>query len=65
VRSIAYLLTDLKKATRPIKSFIDSLEQEEEPFVPSQKGPKSTKDGGNQKAKYNALRTDEKASEPA
>jgi hypothetical protein len=31
----AYLLTDLKKATRPIKAFIDMLEREEDPLVPS------------------------------
>jgi predicted DNA-binding transcriptional regulator AlpA len=31
----AYLLTDLKKAARPIRSFIDAMEQEEEPLVPS------------------------------
>jgi predicted DNA-binding transcriptional regulator AlpA len=33
----AYLLTDLKKATKPIRSFIEQLEQEEDPLVPSQK----------------------------
>jgi predicted DNA-binding transcriptional regulator AlpA len=30
----AYLLTDLKKAAKPIKSFIDMLEQEDSPLVP-------------------------------
>ncbi|MEO6887844.1 MAG: helix-turn-helix domain-containing protein [Ktedonobacteraceae bacterium] len=30
----AYLLTDLKRATKPIKAFIDKLEQENEPLVP-------------------------------
>lgn len=30
----AYVLTDLKKATQPIKAFIDKLEQESEPLVP-------------------------------
>lgn len=30
----AYLLTDLKKATKPIRAFIDKLEQESEPLVP-------------------------------
>lgn len=30
----AYLLTDLKKATKPIIAFIDRLEQENEPFLP-------------------------------
>ena len=30
----AYLLTDIKKAARPIRSFIDMLEQEESPLVP-------------------------------
>ncbi|MEO8955769.1 MAG: helix-turn-helix domain-containing protein [Ktedonobacteraceae bacterium] len=33
----AYLLTDLKKATKPIRSFIDRLEQENEPLVPPPK----------------------------
>jgi hypothetical protein len=33
----AYLLTDLKKATQPIKSFMEILEQEERPLVPSPK----------------------------
>ncbi len=33
----AYLLTDLNKATKPISSFIDMLEQEDHPFVPPQK----------------------------
>lgn len=33
----AYLLTDLKKATKPIKAFIDRLEEESEPLVPSPK----------------------------
>ncbi len=31
----AYLLTDLRKATKPIKTFIDRLEEESEPFVRS------------------------------
>ena len=30
----AYLLIDIKKAAKPIRSFIDMLEQEESPFVP-------------------------------
>ena len=30
----AYLLTDLRKATKPIRAFIDKLEQENEPLVP-------------------------------
>lgn len=33
----AYLLTDLKRATKPIKSFIDRLEEESGPLVPSPK----------------------------
>jgi len=33
----AYVLTDLKKATKPIRSFIEKLEQEENPLVPSPK----------------------------
>lgn len=33
----AYILTDIKKATRPIKAFIDTLERETNPLVPSQK----------------------------
>ena len=33
----AYLLTDLKKATKPMKAFIDILEKEENPPVPSPK----------------------------
>jgi|GraSoiStandDraft_16_1057320.scaffolds.fasta_scaffold278658_1 hypothetical protein len=33
----AYLLTDLKKATKPIRAFIDRLEQENEPLVPPPK----------------------------
>ena len=33
----AYLLTDLKKATKPIKAFIARLEEESEPLVPSLK----------------------------
>ena len=33
----AYLLTDLKKATKPIKAFIERLEEEREPPVPSPK----------------------------
>src|SRR6266567_4313998 len=33
----AYLLTDLKKATKPIKAFIERLEEESEPLVPSSK----------------------------
>jgi predicted DNA-binding transcriptional regulator AlpA len=36
----AYLLTDFKKATRPIKAFIDKLDQEESPLVPSHKARK-------------------------
>lgn len=30
----AYLLTDINRAARPIRSFIDTLEQEESPLVP-------------------------------
>jgi hypothetical protein len=30
----AYLLIDLKKATKPIRAFIDRLEQEDEPLIP-------------------------------
>ncbi len=33
----AYLLTNLRKATAPIRSFVERLEQEDEPFVPSQR----------------------------
>lgn len=33
----AYLLTDIKRVSKPIRSFIDTLEQEENPLVPSQK----------------------------
>jgi predicted DNA-binding transcriptional regulator AlpA len=33
----AYLLTDLKKATGPIRAFIDRLEQENEPLLPPPK----------------------------
>ncbi len=33
----AYLLTDIRKATKPIRSFIDTLEQEEDTLVPSPK----------------------------
>lgn len=33
----AYLLTDIKKATKPIRAFINMLEQEEHPFVPMPK----------------------------
>jgi predicted DNA-binding transcriptional regulator AlpA len=33
----AYLLTDLKKATKPIRAFIDRLEQEDEPLMPPPK----------------------------
>ncbi|QBD74804.1 DNA-binding protein [Ktedonosporobacter rubrisoli] len=33
----AYLLTDLRKAIQPIKSFIDNLEEEGESFIPSPK----------------------------
>lgn len=36
----AYLLTDFKRATKPIRSFIDMLEQEETPLVPPQKDKK-------------------------
>lgn len=38
----AYLLTDLKRATHPIKTFIDKLEQEESLLVPSLKKKKAT-----------------------
>lgn len=34
----AYLLTDLKRATQPIRSFIDLMSLEENPLVPAQKG---------------------------
>jgi predicted DNA-binding transcriptional regulator AlpA len=33
----AYLLADLKKAAKPIQAFIDRLEEENDPFVPSPK----------------------------
>ncbi|GER88383.1 hypothetical protein KDW_25450 [Dictyobacter vulcani] len=33
----AYVLTDLKSATRPIQAFINQMEQEEDPLVPSLK----------------------------
>lgn len=33
----AYMLTNLKKATQPIKAFINRLEEESEPLVPSPK----------------------------
>jgi predicted DNA-binding transcriptional regulator AlpA len=33
----AYLLTNLKKATMPIRTFIERLEQEDEPLVPPQR----------------------------
>jgi predicted DNA-binding transcriptional regulator AlpA len=33
----AYLLTDIRNATKPIRSFIEMLEQEEDPLVPSQR----------------------------
>jgi len=33
----AYLLTNLKKATKPIRTFIERLEQEDEPLVPPQR----------------------------
>ncbi len=33
----AYILVDLKNATKPIRSFIEHLGQEEDPLVPSQK----------------------------
>jgi hypothetical protein len=41
----AYLLTDISNAKQPIKAFIEMLEQEEDPLVPSQRekgqrGPK-------------------------
>jgi predicted DNA-binding transcriptional regulator AlpA len=39
----AYLLTDLKKATKPIKSFIERLEQETTPLVPTIKPEKPHK----------------------
>src|SRR5579864_40585 len=33
----AYLLTDIKNVTQPIKSFVEMLEQVEDPLVPSQR----------------------------
>jgi hypothetical protein len=33
----SYVLTDLKKATKPIRSFIEKLEREDDPLVPSKK----------------------------
>jgi len=36
----AYLLTDIRNAAHPIRSFIEMLEQEEDPLVPSQKDSK-------------------------
>ena len=39
----AYLLTDIKRAERSIKAFIDALEQEESPLVPAPKA--DSKDG--------------------
>lgn len=36
----AYMLTDLKKATKPIRAFIEKLEQEENPLVPTSKSKK-------------------------
>lgn len=33
----AYLLTDLRKVTKPIRAFVDRLEQENEPLTPSPK----------------------------
>jgi predicted DNA-binding transcriptional regulator AlpA len=38
----AYILTDIKNATRPIRAFIDKLEQEDHPLVPTQKGTRKT-----------------------
>ena len=37
----AYLLTDFKRATKPIRSFIDVLEQEENSLIPPQKGQRN------------------------
>lgn len=39
----AYILTDFKKATKPIRAFINMLEQEESPLVPAQKTPTPTR----------------------
>ncbi len=39
----AYLLTDLKKATKPMRAFIDLLEKEENPLVPSPKSEREEK----------------------
>jgi len=36
----AYLLRDLKRATKPILSFIEKMEQEKEPLVPTQRETK-------------------------
>lgn len=36
----AYILTDVKKVTKPVKAFIDRLEEESEPLVPSPKKSK-------------------------
>jgi len=43
----AYLLTDIKKATKPIRAFITMLEQEETPFVPM---PKNNQPARNERA---------------
>ena len=39
----AYMLTDFKKATKPLKTFIDMLEKEESPLVSSPKEQRSKK----------------------
>jgi hypothetical protein len=39
----AYLLTDIKKATKPIRLLIDKMEQEETPLVPSPKDKRNKK----------------------
>lgn len=59
----AYLLTDIKKAEKSIRTFIDMLEQEESPLVPTPKAnskdgrePAKTRDAGRQNG------TDQKSS---
>lgn len=37
----AYMLIDIKKATKPIRAFIEQLEKEENPLVPTRKGKRS------------------------
>jgi predicted DNA-binding transcriptional regulator AlpA len=39
----AYVLTDFRKATKPIRTFINALEQEESPLVPAPKNSQNRK----------------------